>query len=127
MNIIELVREKNINKEFKCDFNEDFRYRVICNKGTVLLESRSIKKNSEWKEVSCITENLLSWDFTPVWKRTDFLDVLKSKSDCIVFHELIKNEFEKFESFDMIMLELSRNYDSSILRKIILEGKWYIA
>lgn len=123
MNIIELVRSENMGKVFGCDFNKDFRYRVVASVEGVELEAMTMGKNS-WHKATNINSNILSWEFCEVGKKVSFADVLESRGKCKVVHDYV--DYMEMGYFDDVMEYLAINHSSAPLKEIILHGDWYI-
>ena len=79
--------------------------------------------------------DIINAKFIPISKPVSFMEAVKSEKLIKVEHELIRDknftsdeleELKECQNIDNVMYILSGNLNSKQLRRVILNGKWYI-
>jgi hypothetical protein len=131
LNIIE-ASNMPYGTEFKvkidCYYKYDDTKRIRDNTKMIAINTQEGIRFKEYSDIEKASKSLINAIFIPIQQPVSFMEVVNSDKYCKVEHEILKDNtlVKDYSKFDIIMYELSETYESDELRKIILEGKWYI-
>lgn len=134
-----MSKKLNITEAMKMPIGTEFEVFSTLNRkadvNMILRENENNKKYLEWvdNEPLKVFEFLMDTTFIPIQQPVSFMEVVKSDKKCKVEHKLMNCHFDEYsfnlkgyKFFSNVMETLGDVHTSRELRKIILEGKWYI-
>lgn len=126
------------NSKFEIYFNDNK------DDNTVILVQDTCKKNNkifQWMEDSgqksplWVTNEILDAKFVLIQEPVDIMTVMKSNKKCKVNHELINaafeiigtvNYYDNYDEFNNLMRNLSKDFNGIDLKRIMMEGEWFL-